>query len=111
MISERPFASSRLGRDARKVTSIKTYSGCQKAPMKFFPRGVSMAVFPPIAESTMASREVGIWTTGMPRMLKGVRRENDREGDVQCGCDETDEIADNTAPEGEEDGATGALLR
>ena len=69
MISARPFASSRFGREARKATSINMYSGCQKAPMKFFPRGVSMAVFPPTAESTMARREVGICTTGTPRML------------------------------------------
>ena len=60
MISARPFASSRFGRDARKATSIKMNSGCQNAPMRFFPRGVSMAVFPPMAESTMARREVGI---------------------------------------------------
>lgn len=70
-----------------------------------------MAVFPPIAESTMARREVGIWTTRTPRMLRGgVRRESEGEGDAQGGCDEADEVADDATAEGEEDGVTGALL-
>jgi hypothetical protein len=41
-------------------------SGCQKAPTKFFPAGVSMAVLPPIDESTMASNVVGTCTNLMP---------------------------------------------
>ena len=110
MTSARPFASSRFGREARKATSIKMYSGCQKAPIRFFPRGVSIAVLPPMDESTMARREVGICTKRTPRMLERVRRARGRAGHVQGGCDVANEIADDTASEGEEDGAAGALL-
>lgn len=48
---------------------MKMYLGCQNAPMRFLPCGVSMAVFPPTLESTIARRVVGICTTLTPRML------------------------------------------
>ena len=46
------------------------YSGCQKAPIRFFPCGVSMAVFPPMLESTIAKSVVGIWAKQMCGMLR-----------------------------------------
>ena len=55
-----PLANSRAGRVERKAASMKMYSGCQNAPMRFFPWGVSMAVLPPTLESTIASKVVGI---------------------------------------------------
>lgn len=64
-----PLENSRGGKVSRNAASMKMYSGCQNAPMRFFPWGVSMAVFPPTLESTMASRVVGIWTKRTPRML------------------------------------------
>lgn len=57
---------------------MKIYSGCQKAPIKFFPWGVSIAVLPPTLESTMARRVVGIWTKRTPRMLSVQRRSIER---------------------------------
>lgn len=55
-----PLENSRAGRVSRKAASMKMYSGCQNAPIKFFPWGVSIAVLPPTLESTMASKVVGI---------------------------------------------------
>jgi hypothetical protein len=55
-----PLENSRVGRVSRKAASIKMYSGCQNAPIKFLPWGVSIAVLPPTLESTMASNVVGI---------------------------------------------------
>lgn len=43
-------------------------SGCQNAPTRFFPAGVSIAVLPPIDESTMANNVVGTWTNLIPLM-------------------------------------------
>lgn len=36
--------------------------------MRFLPAWVSMAVLPPMEESTIDNSVVGIWITGMPRM-------------------------------------------
>ena len=66
-----PLENSRVGSVSRKAASIKMNSGCQNAPIKFLPWGVSIAVFPPTLESTMASNVVGIWTNLTPRMLFG----------------------------------------
>lgn len=65
-----PLENSRGGRVSRKAASMKMYSGCQKAPMRFFPCGVSIAVFPPTLESTIANKVVGICTKRSPRMLE-----------------------------------------
>jgi hypothetical protein len=48
--------------------SASTRRGWWKAPIRFLPRGVSMAVLPPTDESTWASRVVGIWMKSMPRL-------------------------------------------
>ena len=69
-----------------------------------------MAVFPPMAESTMASREVGICTMRTPRMLERVRREGGKAGHAQGSGDEADEIADDASAECEKDGVPRALL-
>lgn len=45
-----------------------TAQGCQKAPTRFLPWGRSTAVLPPTEESTIASNEVGTWSTLTPRM-------------------------------------------
>ena len=55
-----PFENSRAGSVSRNAASMNIYSGCQNAPMRFFPWGVSIAVLPPTLESTIASRVVGI---------------------------------------------------
>ena len=68
--SAMPFENSRAGRVSRKAASMKMYLGCQNAPMRFFPCGVSIAVFPPTLESTMANKVVGICTKETPRILE-----------------------------------------
>ena len=59
------------GRDTTVVAVgggvITDLAGLWNAPTRFFPCGVSTAVFPPTAASTMASRVVGTCTTGTPR--------------------------------------------
>ena len=65
-----PFENSRVGRVSRNAASMKMYSGCQNAPMRFFPCGVSIAVFLPTLESTMARRVVGICMKRTLRMLQ-----------------------------------------
>src|SRR6266581_8098062 len=64
-----PFENSRAGRVSRNVASMKMYSGCQNAPMRFLPCSMSIAVFPPTLESTIASRVVGICTKRTLHML------------------------------------------
>ena len=61
-----PFITSLLGRVSRNCRSIYILSGCQKAPIKFFPAGVSIAVLPPIDESTIDSSVVGTCTKRIP---------------------------------------------
>src|SRR6266581_1285714 len=67
--SAMPFENSRTGRVSRNAASMKMYSGCQNTPMRFLPCSVSIVVFPPMLESTIASRVVGICTKRMLCML------------------------------------------
>ena len=46
------------------------YSGCQKAAIRFFLCGVSMAVFSLMLESTIAKSIVGIWAKQIHGMLR-----------------------------------------
>ena len=48
--------------------STTTSRGWWKAPIRFLPAGVSTAVLPPTAESTIASSVVGTCTRSTPRM-------------------------------------------
>ena len=69
-----------------------------------------MAVFPPTAESTMARREVGICTTRTPRMLERVSDGEGGDWRRTRWPRRSREIADDAAPEGEDDGVAVALL-
>ena len=108
-----PFENSRAGSVSKNAASMKMYSGCQNAPMRFFPWGVSMAVLPPTLESTMARSVVGIWTNRTPRMLDGHLEKqaclNERRY-VQGRRHETHKISNNAASESENDGVARALV-
>ena len=66
--SAMPLLSSRGGSVPSHAASTNTNSGWWNAPSRFLPWGWSIAVFPPIAESTMASSVVGTCTRRSPRM-------------------------------------------
>lgn len=68
MTSAMPLMNSLLGRVCRNVRSMYMRAGCQKAPTRFLPAGISIAVLPPIEESTIDSRVVGTCTKLIPRM-------------------------------------------
>ncbi len=57
--SPMPFTNCRTGKVSKNAMSTSTSCGCQNAPMKFLPNGVSMAVLPPIEESTIDNNVVG----------------------------------------------------
>ena len=107
-----PFDTSLGGRVVRNARSTKMYAGCQKAPMRFFPAGVSMAVLPPTEESTMARRVVGIWTNLTPRMLHCISwaRATPGSSSSQCRSDETSQIPNDTSSKGNDDGIPNTLL-
>lgn len=53
-----PLENAYSKRVSKNATSM--YSGCPKTPIKFFPYGISVAIFPPTLESRIAKRGVGI---------------------------------------------------
>ena len=69
-----------------------------------------MALFPPMVESTMASREVGICTMHTLRMLESIRCRGGEAGHAQSSSNEANGIADNASTECEKDDVPGALL-
>ena len=66
--SPRPERNSSSGNVHKLFGSDTTSLGEWNAPIRFFPSGKSQPVFPPIEESTIASKDVGTPTQGMPRM-------------------------------------------
>src|SRR3546814_5129120 len=59
--------TSLAGRVSREEGSIRTNAGWWKAPTRFLPAPVLIAVFPPTELSTCASKVVGICTKWHPR--------------------------------------------
>ena len=62
-----PSSRCALGSVSRSAGSITVRTGQWNAPTRFFPCGRSIAVLPPIAASTCATRLVGTGTHGTPR--------------------------------------------
>ena len=67
MPSAQPAVSCRMGRVVTALTSESTNRGWWNVPTRFFPWGRSMAILPPIDESSMESSVVGASTRGIPR--------------------------------------------
>ena len=66
MTSPQESASCSGASVSRQSTSATTSDGWKKAPARFLPAARSMAVLPPTEESTIASSDVGTWTTWQP---------------------------------------------
>ena len=62
-----PSAKVTAGSVWNVSVSHTTRDGCQKAPIRFLPAGILMAVLPPTEESTAARKVVGICMNRMPR--------------------------------------------
>jgi len=56
-----PSEKYTAGRVSRVEGSQMTRDGCQNAPTRFFPCGISTPVLPPTDESIMERKVVGIW--------------------------------------------------
>eukprot|EP00967_Tisochrysis_lutea_P048960 scaffold59922_cov31-Tisochrysis_lutea.AAC.1 len=66
--SASPSTISRSPSERSSSRSMQTRRGWWNAPMRFLPADTFIAVLPPTDESSMAIIEVGIWTTGTPRI-------------------------------------------